>query len=606
MAAITTLQPSTTPTATATASTSFLSSLNFGNGLIEIAALTTLIGSSTAGDLVLGNRGAAGLVWGTISAFGTSSVIKACASAASTGWLRQMLGLRTPSSDRTVGMDLGLERKSKVAKRMRGMLDSPVGVSCFSDDGNVVPLDGTHGSKAEHNYRDVYAFDSTTSLMLSELTSTASHTDSSLKIHTHYHYAFYRPHHLRFQVLVLALSLLKSLEIYSLVLLEGGILIVFLTGIPFLFSFISGVILEVHDIITSRRPVETDGHLDLVAANPLPTTKRLGGPKKVVLGASRNPRTGRWWRFFWFTTATLQTLSIVLSYFLLGHQSAFFVLCWAGFQLAWVVLRVLIFNLSDGSHPMADRPMRGRTLEALESGLRGRIANLVMGVGVYQAHVHPRSVDAYMDDLFDAREARRLVVLEGSVAEVYVVPFTARSSSSGNESCCCFEFIFLFFVIQWSFLCISPIQRHRQYLKAISPSKPELVQQQWNNPSSDLSRHRRYCAFQCCMDLGESGSSSSSSSPSSFGYEGSSSDVVSLSFKWFLPAHSLTHGKIPAHIHIKSLPSPVARVFSARSPWLTLMRSQDGEEGSEPLFIPKGAGSRLETDENISKSRKNP
>lgn len=117
--------------------TSLLPTLNFGNGLVEIAALTTLVGSSTAGDLILGNRGAAGLVWGSITAFGTSSVIKACASAASPGWLRQMLGLRTASSDKAVGMDLSLSPGKRVARRMRGMLDSdtgPLGVSCLSDD----------------------------------------------------------------------------------------------------------------------------------------------------------------------------------------------------------------------------------------------------------------------------------------------------------------------------------------------------------------------------------------------------------------------------------------------------------------------------------------
>ena len=109
--------------------------LNFGNGLIEIAALTTLIGSSAAGDLILGNRGAAGLVWGSISAFGSSSVIKACASAASPGWLRQMLGLRTASSDKALGMDLSLSPGKRVAMRMRRTLDDPgpIGVSYLSD-----------------------------------------------------------------------------------------------------------------------------------------------------------------------------------------------------------------------------------------------------------------------------------------------------------------------------------------------------------------------------------------------------------------------------------------------------------------------------------------
>ena len=59
--------------------------------------------------------------------------------------------------------------------------------------------------KEHHTYRDIYAFDSTASIMLSELSS----ADYLLTIHAYYPYAFYSPHHLRFQIAVLALSLLK-------------------------------------------------------------------------------------------------------------------------------------------------------------------------------------------------------------------------------------------------------------------------------------------------------------------------------------------------------------------------------------------------------------
>ena len=61
-----------------TSSPERVSSLNLGGGLIEIAALTALIGSTTAESLVLGNKGAAGLVWGTMSIFGALSVIRGC------------------------------------------------------------------------------------------------------------------------------------------------------------------------------------------------------------------------------------------------------------------------------------------------------------------------------------------------------------------------------------------------------------------------------------------------------------------------------------------------------------------------------------------------
>ena len=59
-----------------TAAQEEVSSLNLGGGLIEIAAWTALIGSTREESLVLGNKGAAGLVWGTMSVFGALSVIR--------------------------------------------------------------------------------------------------------------------------------------------------------------------------------------------------------------------------------------------------------------------------------------------------------------------------------------------------------------------------------------------------------------------------------------------------------------------------------------------------------------------------------------------------
>ena len=88
-----------------------LSSLNLGGGLIEIAALTALIGSTTAESLVLGNKGAAGLVWGTMSIFGTLSVIRGCVAAATADHVRESVGLRTKETDAAVGLNLNLDVK---------------------------------------------------------------------------------------------------------------------------------------------------------------------------------------------------------------------------------------------------------------------------------------------------------------------------------------------------------------------------------------------------------------------------------------------------------------------------------------------------------------
>ena len=91
--------------------------LNLGGGLVEIAALTALIGSTTAESLVLGNRGAAGLLWGTTSSFGALSVIRACIAAATPGWLRDTFGVRAKSTDDALGIALTLTDKALQSRR---------------------------------------------------------------------------------------------------------------------------------------------------------------------------------------------------------------------------------------------------------------------------------------------------------------------------------------------------------------------------------------------------------------------------------------------------------------------------------------------------------
>lgn len=100
--------------------------LKIGGGIIEIATLTALIGSSTAGALILGSKGAVGMVWATMSMFGTLSIVKACAAAATPAWLRESLGVRSPETDAALGYGLELGRKEFKA---RNQLLGTVGVA---------------------------------------------------------------------------------------------------------------------------------------------------------------------------------------------------------------------------------------------------------------------------------------------------------------------------------------------------------------------------------------------------------------------------------------------------------------------------------------------
>jgi hypothetical protein len=106
-----------------------------GTGLIEITALTTLIGSSTAEQLTLGDRGAVGLAWAGMSIFGSFSVLKACLGAAMPGWLRETVGVRNSAIDNAVGLSLNLAAiYGDKASRVRKNIGEAAGVVVSKQD----------------------------------------------------------------------------------------------------------------------------------------------------------------------------------------------------------------------------------------------------------------------------------------------------------------------------------------------------------------------------------------------------------------------------------------------------------------------------------------
>jgi hypothetical protein len=100
--------------------------LNLGGGLVDITALTALIGSSTAESLALGNKGAVGPVFAAITIFGALSVVKACIAAATPGWLRETLGVKSSETDSATGRSLDLVARYL---RSRNRIGVAIGVS---------------------------------------------------------------------------------------------------------------------------------------------------------------------------------------------------------------------------------------------------------------------------------------------------------------------------------------------------------------------------------------------------------------------------------------------------------------------------------------------
>jgi hypothetical protein len=101
------------------------------NGLLELTALTTIIGSSVAEELAFGNRGAVGLAWVGMSTFGSLYIARACVAASMPCWLRVTLGLRNAATDAAIGMSLDLSSGYMDREDMlRKKLSKAIGLTC--------------------------------------------------------------------------------------------------------------------------------------------------------------------------------------------------------------------------------------------------------------------------------------------------------------------------------------------------------------------------------------------------------------------------------------------------------------------------------------------
>ena len=86
-----------------------------------------LVTTNRVESLILGNKGAAGLVWGSMSIFGALSIIRGCVAAATADDVRESVGLRTKETDGAVGLSLDLNVKSL---KNRSRIGGAAGIIC--------------------------------------------------------------------------------------------------------------------------------------------------------------------------------------------------------------------------------------------------------------------------------------------------------------------------------------------------------------------------------------------------------------------------------------------------------------------------------------------
>jgi hypothetical protein len=240
-----------------------------------------------------------------------------------------------------------------------------------------------------------------------------------LTVYTYGPYPFYRVLGTRAQGSALLLSLLKFVETQYLWGSDAPVLALS-SAVPFVFFFISACVAECVEIFLAGKP-PGDGNVDLIAG-ALPTCKKIGGEKKVVLGVLTHARRSIWWRLVWAIGGALHTASLLITYLMLSKMPPSAALVWAAFQLTWLALRVVIYYFTDTVEPLADRMTMAHQWENLDPSMRARVFSLTLAVAKYQVHVHPRDADAYGDDSFSPQQIAKLLGAPQPLHGSYTLP----------------------------------------------------------------------------------------------------------------------------------------------------------------------------------------
>ena len=200
-------------------------------------------------------------------------------------------------------------------------------------------------------------------------------------------------------------SLPKIIEIYILW-REGAEMLSWIGAFAWLYFMIAAITLRAEQSFSSRA-ASRDSRVDIVAGH-LPSTRGAGGERKVILGLSDNRRLLTL-RAVWAIGSVLCTFWLMASYFLLAQYESRITFVWAGFQILWLLLRLLFYHFTGIKQPLSHSVLPTATpWEDTSASMRERVFELTMALAHYQTFIHPRGLYSYKQDFIDSSSIRTL------------------------------------------------------------------------------------------------------------------------------------------------------------------------------------------------------
>lgn len=412
-----------------------------GGGLVEISAVSTIIGAPIAEALTHGLKAACGMVWGPMSCFGVIHVTKACLSASVPDLIRESMGLRNQFVDNAIGVmfdvdrfkqarsrtDLGdalaievtprrkwvgrrlLQAWTTASSRTRGEVQRKTKrrydpeKARVADTFDISEMKAQESHRARYESRSVYTLDWNSRLVLD--TVPAAEKGSPIDISRFKPDLGGAPAAWKDWLWIL-LSTAKLIEVFVLWKLGSQSLWAW-TMAGWAHAFLSAILLQVAGL---GRDHPFKATRDIIAG-ALPSPLRLGEKGKIVLGFPANVRRHVLWRTA-LAVGTLVNVAGLFGIFLfLDSEPVAVVYSWIGFQALWLVMRTIIYYVVPGGAAGQGVMLCQRWNEApLED--RQQVMTLMDELSAHQASTHPRGFHAY---LFDCMSFHRLSILLGQV-----------------------------------------------------------------------------------------------------------------------------------------------------------------------------------------------
>ncbi|KAF9893958.1 hypothetical protein FE257_008929 [Aspergillus nanangensis] len=428
-----------------------------GGSLVEISAVSTIIGAPIAEALIHGLKAACGIVWAPMSCFGVIHVVKACLAASAPDFMRESMGLRNQFVDDAIGVVLPINRFKQARSRMdlgdagaveviphrrwmgrwifagrpridRSDVHPNSRFQAEKKQGEVAQLKALDSHTKADVYRShcMYTLDKNARLALD--TVPATENGAAIAIHRFILDQGALPAAWR-DWLCLSLSLTKLIEVLVLHAVHSRTLW-FWTMLGWAHAFCAAVLLQVAGV---GRDDATKRTRNLVAGT-LPSALRSGEKGKVVLGIPANIRRHVLWRTFLAAGGVGVNLAGLLGTFTsLDGEPSTALYVWIGFQVFWLFMRSVVYYFAPGGGSTAVQQglMTTRSWQEASSDDKEQVFTLLDELAAHQASTHPRGYFAYLFDCMSFMKLHQLLH-SGNLTHTSVWPSSEEVPSSSS------------------------------------------------------------------------------------------------------------------------------------------------------------------------------